>query len=142
MAFNDTTDKKILSGAVCQPLEPRDHESLRYLVRGVIALGKDVTVVYPMTRDSSGNKMIWVDVGYQRQASKPPQGQKPEFTGRFKGTVFACTSLEKGYEDCKSSETESSDKSDPASVHIETGNLLHTEHNYYVYKSEIPRGVS
>jgi hypothetical protein len=25
------TDREILSGAVCQPLEPGDHENLRYL---------------------------------------------------------------------------------------------------------------
>jgi len=33
--------------------------------------------------------MKFVDVRYQRQASKPAQGQKPGFEGLFKGTVFA-----------------------------------------------------
>ncbi len=135
-----STDRKILSGTVCQAEKAQDHENLRYMARGVQAIGKDVEVVCPITRDSSESKIQFVDVRYQRGSALPVQGQPSgQFKGKFKGEFFTCSNLANGNAQCASADADSSATNDPTSVHIETGHLPHTQDNYYAYKSVIPK---
>lgn len=136
-----STDKKIVSGTICQPQDPEDRANLRYFARGVQAINKDVTVVCPIVRDSTQNRINWVDVRYQRGFDITPQGKLPEFTGKFKGNLFSCGNLDAGSSSCKMEDGASDSSNDPTSVHIETKNLPHSDTRYYVFKSELPKGT-
>lgn len=135
------TDRKILSGTVCQPREPHDHMNLRYRPGGLEAL-KDVEVVCPITRDSTENDIKFVDVRYQRGSSIPVPGQpNNQFKGKFKGKFVAASNLAAGNAESETADAESSATGDPTSVHIETGHLPSTENHFYTYTAVIPKGA-
>lgn len=124
-------DGKIMSGTACQAVRPENRRFLRYLVRGVQAVGKDVQVVCGITKDSIGNngrRLLFVDARYQR----------PPSTGTITGEVFSCSMLSAGDANCASRQGSSSASNNPTSVNIDTRALPHDRHRHFVYRTTIP----
>ncbi len=148
------TDKKIISGSICQPERPADRANLEYFARGLRAIGKDVELVCPIVRDSTLSKINFVEVRYQRDflkfkpgscdAKHPKDDHLPpnyKDTCLFHGEFWSCSNGEPGEADCKKKDGLSpiGAANDPTSVKIGTENLPHDEDNYYVYKTTLPK---
>ncbi|MBM3793149.1 MAG: hypothetical protein FJW31_03580 [Acidobacteria bacterium] len=134
-AASAQTDRKIVSGLVCQPENPEDRANLHYFARGVHARNKAVLINCPITRDSTLSGLKFFQARYQRGFEPPPQGQSgDQFVGEFTGTLFSCSDKERG-NPCVGINVRSDRSNDPTSAAATVIDLPHEDARYYVFKT-------
>lgn len=138
------TDRKIVSGIVCQAEHPDDRAHLHYFARGVQARGKDVKINCPILRDSTLSAMKFMDIRYQRAFDV---GDKQAFSGIFTGELFSCSDVANS-SICKgvkfTSNVKNKDEFFASAVPDDadlTRDLPHDDNRVFVYKTVLPKGT-
>lgn len=136
------TDRKIASGMVCQPESPADRDKLSYHARGIEALA-DVTVTCAITRDSTLSGLKSFEVRYQRGLKNPvPFEDRQLLSVTITGSLFSCDSASQAANPCGTGIPKTTNGSNFAtSILFDNPSLDGGEHQYYVYKTTLPKGI-
>ena len=131
------TDRKTISGIVCQPEYPEDRANLKYFARGIQAVNTDVRINCPITRDSTLASLKIFEARYQRGFAPPPPNHL--MNRKFTGVLFSCTNFDNGNPCNSTPEASSSASNDPTSVIFNPVQLPSGDDRHYVYKTTLPR---
>ncbi len=139
------TDRKIVSATLCQPEHPSDRDNVRYMARGVQAVGKDVMITCPLLRDSTLSGIKSLTASFQRGTAAPVLGTPlPGGNRAFEGMLFSCSMLDfvTAQAGCDTAKGSSDAGQMPVhSLSINGSALAHGDKRYYAFKVKLFDGT-